>query len=65
MSKHNRIGDGLQPLDACELKQVSGGYLSPDQNIQDFPPWLLPYIRPGQLQVKQLAVKNLAAIKSF
>ena len=44
MTQPNIDHPALQELDETRLRQVSGGYLSPDQDISDFPVWALPYI---------------------
>ncbi len=31
-----------------QLGNIVGGYLAPDQNPSDFPPWILPYVRTSQ-----------------
>ncbi len=47
MSKQHTFDKSLQVIDSSDLSQISGGLIGPDQNIQDFPPWLWPVIRPG------------------
>jgi mersacidin/lichenicidin family type 2 lantibiotic len=41
-------GDSLTDLDESHLADVVGGYIGPDQDIDDFPPQLTPYIRINQ-----------------
>jgi hypothetical protein len=50
--KRERIIPGQAPveLDEDTLSKVVGGLIGPDQDINDFPPWVLPYIRFGALK---------------
>ena len=44
--------EAFHELDVASLSHVTGGNLSPDQSITDFPVWALPYIniaRIGQI----------------
>lgn len=52
MSQQSIDHAAWQELDETSLRQVSGGYLGPDQDISEFPVWALPYIniaRIGQI----------------
>ncbi len=49
-------------LDEHELSRVVGGLIGPDQDISDFPPWVLPRIRLVDLAVRP-AILQRAVIR--
>jgi len=49
MSQHSIDQPAWQELDETSLRQVSGGYLGPDQDISEFPVWALPYINIARI----------------
>lgn len=53
-------GRSLTELDEGSLADVVGGYLTPDQDIHDFPARVTPYISVNNF-VRFDAVANLAA----
>jgi len=49
MSQQSIDHPAWQELDETRLSQVSGGFLSQDQDISEFPIWALPYINIARI----------------
>ncbi|HEX8824455.1 MAG TPA: hypothetical protein VF794_31325 [Archangium sp.] len=61
MKKERSIqGQAPRELDEHELSRVVGGLIGPDQDIGDYPPWVLPYIRLTDLKLNRAVLQKVA-----
>jgi hypothetical protein len=58
MKESSIPGQAPRELDEHELSKVVGGLIGPDQDISDFPPWVLPRIRIVDVAVNPVILQK-------